>query len=951
VGPETYVGRDAEITVLRQLVRDLADGRGGIVLVEGEPGIGKSSLLTAGLSEAGQVGAATAWAAGDQLSQRFPLRVMLNALGIESRSPDPRRAEIAAVLRGDPGRTGWSDDPVGSTTETLIALVERLCATQPLILVIDDLHWADEPSLVMWRRLARLVEQIPLLLAGATRGVPRSAELDRLVREVSARDGVLPLAPLDRPEVELYLTALIGTMPGKGLSDLVDRAAGNPLFVREVVDAVRDGLVVRGGVAELAGRDDQRVPTSLASAVAGRLSFLSPGTVQTLQLAALLGGEFAVTDLVAVLGRAAVDVVPDVEEALSAGIVVDTGGDRLAFRHPLVRQSLYEAIPATVRTSLHRQAARALAEAGAPTRAVAEQLVSVPGGLDEWVLGWLDEALPSLVNLSLEVAVDLLRLGVEHTAPEHPRWEPLATALAQSMFRYAQGDDGEEVAQRVLARTLVPDQAARMREMLATTMSRTDRGEQALALIRDGLATPGMSDRWRARLHAQHALTLLIMVGDLDGAEAAAQEAYDLGSRVGDPYATGSALLWLAGISSHRGDTSTLLANLDKGLAVVGDDPESLHIRLVTLYNRVSVLDQLDRLDEAQQTMAAVRQIAERAGGGTLHRLGQVAAGLAYSTGRWDDALAEADTVTDLSSPDLALHVCGVVALIAGRRDERAAAEEALKNVEHLSMAVPIVRNNARLVYAGRALLAEQDGRSGDAVAILSTVLEPDHAVMDDRFKLLPDLVRLALHTGDLAAARAASQTCAADAERSGTPGARLAAQRCAGLLDGDPEPVLACAEHYQAVGRRADLGQAWEDAATVLAATGRDADARQALDQALQVYTDLSAVWDARRAEARLRPFGVRRGVRGPRKRPSRGWDALSPTELTITRLVAQGLSNPDIATQLLLSRRTVQTHVSHILAKLDARSRVEIARQAMARLADLVPAEKGIRTGRRPG
>jgi DNA-binding CsgD family transcriptional regulator len=91
-------------------------------------------------------------------------------------------------------------------------------------------------------------------------------------------------------------------------------------------------------------------------------------------------------------------------------------------------------------------------------------------------------------------------------------------------------------------------------------------------------------------------------------------------------------------------------------------------------------------------------------------------------------------------------------------------------------------------------------------------------------------------------------------------------------------------------------------------------------------VYEDIGALWHVRRADARLRTFGVRRGARVPRRRPAHGWPALSPTELAVARLVAQGRSNPDIALDLLLSRRTVQTHVSHILAKLGARSRVEI-------------------------
>jgi DNA-binding NarL/FixJ family response regulator len=97
------------------------------------------------------------------------------------------------------------------------------------------------------------------------------------------------------------------------------------------------------------------------------------------------------------------------------------------------------------------------------------------------------------------------------------------------------------------------------------------------------------------------------------------------------------------------------------------------------------------------------------------------------------------------------------------------------------------------------------------------------------------------------------------------------------------------------------------------------------------QIYTDLGAVWNLRRADSRLRPYGIRRGVRDSRRRPATGWESLTPTEVRVARLVAAGQSNPSIADELFLSRRTVQTHVSHILTKLGAHSRVEIVRKVL--------------------
>src|SRR5262249_18473574 len=131
----------------------------------------------------------------------------------------------------------------------------------------------------------------------------------------------------------------------------------------------------------------------------------------------------------------------------------------------------------------------------------------------------------------------------------------------------------------------------------------------------------------------------------------------------------------------------------------------------------------------------------------------------------------------------------------------------------------------------------------------------------------------------------------------------------------------------YRQAGRPHYEGQAWECAAAVLARAGRTADARTALDAALDPYERLDAAWDAGRAEADLAELGVRRGRRRAGHRPKTGWESLTSTERRIAELVADGCSNPEIATHVCLSRRTVQYHVSNILTKLGMGSRVEVA------------------------
>jgi DNA-binding CsgD family transcriptional regulator len=197
----------------------------------------------------------------------------------------------------------------------------------------------------------------------------------------------------------------------------------------------------------------------------------------------------------------------------------------------------------------------------------------------------------------------------------------------------------------------------------------------------------------------------------------------------------------------------------------------------------------------------------------------------------------------------------------------------------------------------------------------------------------LPDLVRLALAAGDRPMAQAAAQACQAEAAAETRPArAATANLRCHGLLESDPGPLRDAVAHYRAIGPAAELPAALEDLAVVLAERGREEDARAALNEAVGLYEDMQARWDIRRAEGRLRPYGVKRGVRGRRgRRAASGWEALTSSEVKIAALVARGDSTSDIARGMFLSRRTVQTYISRILVKLEGKSRVDIVREAL--------------------
>jgi DNA-binding CsgD family transcriptional regulator len=926
------VGRAAELDQLDELVAGLQAGQGGLAWLQGEPGIGKSALVDAAAAAATAAGCLVLRAAGEELMQLFPLRLMAECLGISVLSADPVAAEIAGLLRGDPAAGGVLD-PVLRAAERMLDLVDQECAAGPVLLAAEDLQWADEPSLLLWGRLARAVDQIPLLLIGTARPLPQRARLGQL-RELAAGAGgsIIDLRPLDAGATARLAGQIAGGDPDAALARALERAGGNPLYVRELTEAlIRDGLVhVAGGTAGLDG-DSAVTPASLQAAISSRLGFLPAGLRATLRMAALLGREFDAAELAAVTGQPVAELAAALTDAVADGTLAGAG-PRHRFRHQLIHQVLADETPEAIRAALHSGIAATLAADGRPVDSVARHLLAVPGRLESWAVDWLAGIGEAALFALPQVSAALLGRAAESAGMGHPRWELLTTRLAQSLQWLGRSAEASQVAAQVIGQT--PDRvlAARMRILQIRAAGRLGRPADGLAAVLtvDDADLPLL---WQARLGAWSAQIVRYAGREREAAELARQ-ALAQATASGDPLAI--AYAHHASSNLYR-DPESMLIHINAALgALTARDPESLDLRAMLTNNQLGATAHVGppaRL-AAVRADAVALALADAAGTYLSAIILSTAASSCYRYGQWDDALSHLAGIAfepGATGPQLC-NLPGLAALIALHREERAAADEYLRaGVAGAPSAVADPPSPLDPLTQALATQAEADGDLARAVTLWSAWLPTGPGLLPEhRSDDLPHLVRVALAAGDPGTARAAAQACAADAALTGSAGRILAADFCAAQLADDAGALAAVAARYADLGWRPYQAFALEEAAVRLAARGDAGGARAALATATEIYAGLGASWDIRRADARLRAHGIRRGPRSRHRRAATGWAALTPSEARIAGMVARGLSNPDIASELFLSRRTVQAHVSSILGKLELRSRVGIMQAA---------------------
>lgn len=470
-------GREAELGRLGELIASVArTGSGALVLIHGEAGIGKTALLTEAAARARAAGYSVGTGKADELHHIVPL------------------SSLRASLHGDrPLLSGDAFADLVGGHDQRIRLVERLAAAieaaagrVPVLIALDDVQWADPLSRFVLKQLPRRLRTSPVLWLLTRRQGP--AEPDEEI-VVAARDELtavtLPLRPLSGAAIGQLADDALGEGADERVRNLLDGAGGNPFLAVEMLAGLRT-----------AGASGDPVPPGLVVGVRGRLGSLRPGTLRFLRMGAVLGRVFRFHDAAALCGLAPSVLVPELDEAVRAGIL-DDDGDRLVFRHDLLRQAVYADIPPSARKALHREAAAHLVLAGhRPIDAVPHILEgALPG--DEEAVALLGRAADDVLPVTPGLAADLMTHALELAPPAMPSRFAVGERAIVHLTRAGRNREALLTGDRLLAARPPLAAFSRLQTALGGTLWNMDLADELLRRAETTLALGGAAPRSR----------------------------------------------------------------------------------------------------------------------------------------------------------------------------------------------------------------------------------------------------------------------------------------------------------------------------------------------------------------------------------------------------------------------------------------------------------------------
>ncbi len=958
---EDLVGRAETCDAFDHVLAELKRGRSAALALAGEPGIGKTRLLAELAARADARGYIVLEGSASELERDLPFGVFVDALdeyveGLPARRlealDDEVRREIAHVLpslsRLGAGGGSVFQPERHRTHRAVRVLLETLGSTTPLVLLLDDLHWADPGSVEL---LGALLRRPPAaaLLALAVR--PHQAP-ERLTAALGRAQRIGVLVPFEigalTPDEAREL--LGEAVDGSAAASLYDESGGNPFYLQQLARSFARERTAGGPQLTPAELD---VPPAVAGALAEELAALSDSASLVLRGGAVAGDPFEPELAAAAAAIPEASALEALDELLKLDLVHQTEVPRrFRFRHPLVRRAVYESTPAGWRLGAHERSAVALASRGAPATERAHHVERSARQGDAAAVATLREAGESVaMRVPASAAAwfgEALRL-LPATAPAEARVE-LLLSRARALVATGQFADGHAALLESIE--LLPSESVALRVRLTTACAGVEHllGHHDEAHARLVGAVDGLSDAG-----SPEAATLMVELA-MDGffrmdygrmrewAGRALSSARPLGERP----LTAAAVALLAFGSAAGGATGEAKAHLVEATALVdGLDDAELALRLDAAANLAGAELYLDLYEEAAAHADRALSIARQTGQSEYiplpySILGQVTllrGRLAEAGELLDNAVEGARLSGNVQALAGNLVNRSFTALAAGELDlALATAEENVELTESLDQSLVCA---AGVAFAAALLEDGEPERAGDLLIrssggddlrLIPGVWRPKFLELLTRCWLELGRPREAERSAERAQAAASSlQLCMAD---SMAKRAAAAVTLYAGEPDSAAETALASAAAAEEVGAPVEAALSRTLAGRALAQAGRPDRAVVELRRAATELHDCGATRYRAAAERELRGLGHRVHRR---TRPGRGDGVASLTgrELEVAQLVVDRRTNAEIAAALFLSPKTVETHLRNIFRKLDVSSRVEVARAVERQLA----------------